>query len=84
MSCHFGSMPKDTLDNILLSKLEPLSMSEPLQRSIMKKFEKYNITGASVDNIVTAISSFKDADDELCAIQEEKDLDLDGRVGFAV
>lgn len=50
----------------------------------MKKFEKYNITGASVDNIVTAISSFKDADDELCAIQEEKDLDLDGRVGFAV
>ena len=65
MSCQFCSMPKDTLDNILLSKLEPLSLSEPLQRSIMKKFEKYNITGASVDNIVTAISSFKDADDKV-------------------
>lgn len=65
MSCKFGSMPKQILENILLSKLEPLCISEPAQMCIMRRFEKYNITGSSVDNIVKAISSFKDVDEKV-------------------
>ena len=58
MSCKFESMPKKILDNIITSKLKPLSLSEEIEKDILNRFEKYNITGASVDNVVKAISSF--------------------------
>ena len=60
MSCQFDSMPKNILDNIIISKLEPLSLSKHLQNDILNRFEKYNITGASVDNVVKAISCFNE------------------------
>ena len=60
MSCKFDSMPKDILNNIISSKLEPLCLSDDLQKDILNRFEKYNITGASVDNVVKTISSFSD------------------------
>ena len=58
MSCKFESMPKTILDNIITSKLKPLSLSEETEKDILNRFEKYNITGASVDNVVKAISCF--------------------------
>ena len=64
MSCHFDSMPKEVLNNIIATKLEPLSLSENLHNDIMHKFEKYNVTGASVDNIVKAISCFEETSDK--------------------
>jgi SpoVK/Ycf46/Vps4 family AAA+-type ATPase len=60
MSCKFDSMPKDILNNIISSKLEPLCLSDDLQKDILNRFEKYNITGASVDNVVKTISCFSD------------------------
>lgn len=64
MSCHFDSMPKDILDNIIVSKLEPLSFSCSLQNDIITQFEKYNITGASVDNVVKALSNLENTTEE--------------------
>ncbi|MBR2108102.1 MAG: AAA family ATPase, partial [Treponema sp.] len=60
MSCKFDSMPKDILNNIIISKLQHLCLSDDLEKDILNRFEKYNITGASVDNVVKTISSFSD------------------------
>lgn len=65
MSCQFNAMPKETLDRILISKLESLCISESLQKNIMGKFGKYNITGSSVDNVVKSLLSFTGASDEV-------------------
>lgn len=65
ISCRFDSMPKNILDNIIISKLQPLSLSCSLEKEILTQFEKHNITGASVDNVVKALTSMKDTSEEL-------------------
>ena len=56
-SIKFQSMPKETLRQIAKEKLKPVKMSEGLKNDILDMCGSYKITGASVDNVVKAISS---------------------------
>ena len=56
-SIKFQSMPKETLRQIAKEKLKSVKMSEGLKNDILDMCGSYKITGASVDNVVKAISS---------------------------
>ena len=56
-SIKFQAMPKETLRSIAAEKLKPLNMPAVLKNDILDMCGKYKITGASVDNVVKAISS---------------------------
>ena len=56
-SIKFQSMPKETIRQIAKEKLKPVKMSEGLKNDILDMCGSYKITGASVDNVVKAISS---------------------------
>lgn len=56
-SIKFQSMPKDTIWSIAAGKLKSLNLSSTLKNDILDMCGKYKITGASVDNVVKAISS---------------------------
>lgn len=56
-SIKFQSMPKETIRQIAKEKLKPVKMSEVLKNDILDMCGSYKITGASVDNVVKAISS---------------------------
>ena len=56
-SIKFQAMPKETLRSIAAEKLKPVNMSAVLKNDILDMCGKYKITGASVDNVVKAISS---------------------------
>ena len=56
-SIKFQSMPKETLRQIAKEKLKPVKMSKVLKNDILDMCGSYKITGASVDNVVKAISS---------------------------
>lgn len=67
-SIKFQSMPKETLRSIAETKLKPLNLTADLKNDILDMFGKYKITGASVDNVVKAISSLdyqNDNDDKI-------------------
>jgi SpoVK/Ycf46/Vps4 family AAA+-type ATPase len=50
-------MPKETLRSIASEKLKSVNMSRVLKNDILDMCGSYKITGASVDNVVKAISS---------------------------
>ncbi|MDD7580023.1 MAG: AAA family ATPase [Treponema sp.] len=56
-SIKFQAMPKETLRSIAAGKLKPVNMPAVLKNDILDMCGKYKITGASVDNVVKAISS---------------------------
>ena len=56
-SIKFQAMPKETLRSIAAEKLKPVNMPAILKNDILDMCGKYKITGASVDNVVKAISS---------------------------
>ena len=56
-SIKFQAMPKETLRSIAAEKLKPVNMPAVLKDDILDMCGKYKITGASVDNVVKAISS---------------------------
>lgn len=56
-SIKFQSMPKETIRQIAKEKLKPVKMSKVLKNDILDMCGSYKITGASVDNVVKAISS---------------------------
>ena len=56
-SIKFQSMPKETLRSIASEKLKSVNMSRVLKNDILDMCGSYKITGASVDNVVKAISS---------------------------
>lgn len=56
-SIKFQAMPKETLRSIAAEKLKPVNMPSVLKNDILDMCGKYKITGASVDNVVKAISS---------------------------
>lgn len=56
-SIKFQTMPKETLRSIAAEKLKPVNMPAVLKNDILDMCGKYKITGASVDNVVKAISS---------------------------
>ena len=56
-SIKFNSMPKETLRSIAEDKFSSLKMPQPLITNIVDMCYKYQVTGASVDNIVKAVKS---------------------------
>ena len=56
-SIKFQSMPKETLRSIAEEKLKPVNMPAVLKNDILDMCGTYKVTGASVDNVVKAISS---------------------------
>ena len=56
-SIKFNSMPKETLRSIAEDKFSSLKMPQPLITNIVDMCDKYQVTGASVDNIVKAVKS---------------------------
>ena len=56
-SIKFQSMPKETLRSIAEGKLKNVRIPVNLKNDVLDMCGKYQITGASVDNVVKAISS---------------------------
>ena len=56
-SIRFNAMPKETLRSIAEDKFSSLKMPQPLITNIVDMCDKYQVTGASVDNIVKAVKS---------------------------
>ena len=56
-SIKFQAMPKDTLRSIAAEKLKTVNMPVGLKDDILDMCGTYKVTGASVDNVVKAISS---------------------------
>ena len=63
-SYRFESMSKDQLRSITNTKLNSLSLEKKMNKEILGLMEKYNVTGASVDNIVKTIKSLGETDSE--------------------
>lgn len=63
MSYKFSDMPVSILRSITRDKLKPLSLSEPLEESLLSLFDRFSVTGASISNIVKTIDSLKEEDD---------------------
>ena len=54
-SIRFESMPKTMMKNIATQRIEPLDITESTKAELVTMFEKYHLTGQSVDNIVKTI-----------------------------
>ena len=63
-SIHFESMPKTMMKTIATQKIEPLDITESAKTELITMFEKYHLTGQSVDNIVKTIDAMECKDEE--------------------
>jgi len=54
-SCKFDSMTRNQLRSITASKLKTLDLPEATNNQILDLMEQYNVTGASVDNVIKTI-----------------------------
>ncbi|MBO4698764.1 AAA family ATPase [bacterium] len=61
-SCKFDAMSAEQLRKITAAKLEPLALESRIKSQILDLIDKYNITGASVDNVVKTIKSLGTSD----------------------
>ena len=61
-SCKFDEMPKERFRSIILSKLEGLNVGEELKMQIVNFIEKYNVTGSSIENVVSTIQNLENVD----------------------
>ena len=83
-SIRFESMPKTMLKNIAKQKIEPLEISEDAKSELVTMFEKYHLSGQSVENIVKTIDAMdcKDEDTMLKKaeiVMKENSLLLNGK-----
>lgn len=62
-SIRFHEMPKKTICDIAEKKLTSIKMSPNLRKELVEMCGKFHVTGASVDNIVKAVSSMNCSDD---------------------
>lgn len=58
-SVKFDSMPAATLRSIAQSKLRKIAIPENSKSKILDLFDKYQLTGTSVDNVANALSEIK-------------------------
>ena len=58
LSFKFESMSPEVLKSIAAKKLEETDLDDNLRQKILVMLGNYNVTGASVDNVVKAIRSF--------------------------
>lgn len=61
-SCKFEDIPKERFRSIMLSKLEGLNVGEELKLQIVNCIEKYNVTGSSIENVVSTIQNLENID----------------------
>ncbi len=58
-SIKFEAMPATQLRSIAKTKIEPMELSENTKQQILDMFDKYRLTGQSVDNIVKTIEGME-------------------------
>ena len=83
-SIRFESMPKTIMKNIASQRIEPLAITESAKTELVTMFEKYHLTGQSVDNIVKTIDSMECKDEETLLkkaeiVMKENSLLLNGQ-----
>lgn len=83
-SIKFEAMPSTQLHAIAKTKIESMDLSEDVKEQILDMFDKYHLTGQSVDNIVKTIEGMKCKDDEVLLrkaniVMKENSLLLNGK-----
>lgn len=83
-SIRFESMPKTMMKNIATQRIEPLDITESAKAELVTMFEKYHLTGQSVDNIVKTIDAMECKDEETLLkkaeiVMKENSLLLNGQ-----
>ena len=83
-SIKFESMPTTQLHAIAKTKIDTLELSEDVKEQVLEMFDKYHLTGQSVDNIVKTIEGMKCKDDEVLLrkaniVMKENSLLLNGK-----
>ncbi len=63
-SLKFSEMPKETLKAIAAKKIKNIKISANAKKEIVELFDKYKITGASIDYVMNGIEAFKDSSDK--------------------
>jgi len=58
-SIRFESMPKTMLKTIATQKIEPLNITDNTKAALVSMFDKYQLTGQSVENIVKTIEAME-------------------------
>lgn len=64
-SIKFEAMPATMLHSIAQSKLEPMEITDSTKQELLELFDKYRLTGASVDNIVKTIEGMNCKDEDV-------------------
>lgn len=63
-SLQFNEMPRETLKAIAGKKIRNIKISANAKKEIVELFEKYKITGASINYVMNGIEAFKDFSDK--------------------
>ena len=81
-SFKFDAMTRKQLRSIAESKLKPLALPKEINNQILKAMEDYNVTGASVDNVLKTIKCLGEGEELLQSIKsvlKENALLLSGK-----
>ncbi|MCQ2240204.1 AAA family ATPase [Treponema sp.] len=83
-SMKFEAMPASMLRSIAKSKLANMEIAESTKSQLLDLFDKYHLTGASVDNIVKAIEGMECKDEKILlgkaqVVMKENSLLLNGK-----
>ena len=83
-SIKFEAMSNSQLQSIAKTKIDPLELNDNTKKNILEMFNKYHLTGQSVDNIVKTIEGMECKDDEVLLrkaeiVMKENSLLLNGK-----
>ena len=83
-SIKFEAMSSAQLHSIAKTKIDPMGLSDDVKNQILEMFDKYRLTGQSVDNIVKTIEGMECKDDEVLLrkaniVMKENSLLLNGK-----
>ena len=83
-SIHFESMPKTMLKTIATQRIEPLNITDNAKAELVSMFDKYHLTGQSVDNIIKTIEAMECNDEDTLLkkaeiVMKENSLLLNGK-----
>ena len=83
-SIYFESMSKTMLKTIATQRIEPLKITDNAKSELVSMFDKYHLTGQSVDNIVKTIEAMECNDEETLLkkaeiVMKENSLLLNGK-----
>ncbi|MBQ0167993.1 MAG: AAA family ATPase [Treponema sp.] len=83
-SLKFEAMSATMLRNIAMSKLSALDLAEDTRLKLVDMFDRFHLTGASVDNVIKAIDGMQCRDEEILLkkagiVMKENALLLNGK-----